>query len=330
MSSEPEETKDSTPEPASTVVLMRPMDGVPFEVFLVRRHRKSRFMANAYVYPGGRLDDTDCEVTLINHCRDYLPEVISDQMNVEGETARGLYVAAVRETFEEAGALLFVEADGTPIDLANPDELDRYELYREALVDEEVTFDQLIGWEDLIISFEKLVYFAHWITPEIEPLRYDTRFFLTRTPEGQELIHDNQETTDSIWITPAEALERYERSELHLAPPTIITLWQLTHFHSIDHVFDYYRDRPVARVLPYPVAQNGTMVLALPGDPDYPEVVHVSVEGPTRLVLESGLWRPVVTDETSFPGPPIEREVLALTSESGDDDDDDDPSQFEV
>ena len=287
--SEPSGTGD--PKQAATVVMMRPCDGVPFEVFLVRRHSKSKFMPDAYVYPGGKMDDEDFEDTMVRHCLGVLGEDAARVFGVSDSKALGLYIAAIREVFEESGALLATENDGAAITYENPDDLDRYETYREALQDEEVSFHQIVGWEDLLLTCDELVYFAHWITPDIEPSRYDTRFFLTRAPVGQQLSHDDKETTDSLWITPRSALARYDGQEFQLAPPTLCTLEMLASFHSIDEALAYYRARTVPTILPHLLSSASNPTLLLPGDPEYPDPVEGDVDKTiTRVFLANGRW----------------------------------------
>jgi 8-oxo-dGTP pyrophosphatase MutT (NUDIX family) len=289
----PEEDKKEgkqLPTPASTVVMLRPSDGVPFEVFMVKRHSTSRFMANAYVYPGGRLDDEDSDEMLLRHCHGVLGEEAAERFALPENEALALYVAAIREVFEESGALFATENDDSAISFADAAELDRYETYREALQDEEVSFHQIVGWEDLILTCGELVYFAHWITPPMEKYRYDTRFFLARAPSGQNLTHDNKEVTDSLWITPAAALATYNGQDFQLAPPTLHTLEALAKFHSIDEALEYYRDRPIPTVKPHLIMDEGNATLLLPGDPEYPHEVDRRVEGGTRVVMANGRW----------------------------------------
>ena len=285
------------PAPAATVVLMREAEGGPFEVFLVKRHGKSKFMANAYVYPGGKLDEADSSDALSYHCRGYLPQALAERLGVDESEALGLHVAALRELFEEAGALYATESNGDEIDFDDESEQERYETYREMLQEGEVDFERIVEWEDLCLRVDALTYFAHWITPDIEPRRYDTRFFLARSPGSQELVHCDRETTDSVWMTPAAAIEAYDGEAFQLAPPTLHTLIQLATFDTIDEVVAHFSEAPIPRVLPKPTSEGSDFILLLPGDADYPvdEATNgqgelIPVEGPTRIVLSGGRW----------------------------------------
>lgn len=283
------------PAPASTIVLMRQKED-DLEIFFVKRHGKARFMANRFVFPGGRMDEEDKETSIGLHCRGYVPQELAERMGVEEEEAVGLHVAGFRELFEEAGALLATESNGDPIDFTSPDELDRYDTYRVTLQEEEVSFNQIIEWEDLTLRMDELLYFAHWITPNVEKHRYDTRFFLARAPAHQTLVHDEVETTDSCWMTPQEAVDGYAAGDLQLAPPTLHILLNLAAYQTVDEVLDHYRGREVPPVEPQPTFEGGTITLLLPGDPEY-KGDEASVEGPTRIAMQDGKWIALVPDK---------------------------------
>ena len=278
------------PTPASTVVLMRPADETPFEVFFVKRHGKARFMANTFVFPGGRMDAPDKSETLEYQCRGFVRQELADRLGLELDDAIAYYITAFRELFEEAGALLATESNGENIDFENPAEAERYDTYRVMLQDDEVNFDQVVGWEDLHLRMDALVYFAHWITPEIESHRYDTRFFLAKAPLDQHLVHDDKETTASYWMSPAEALARYAKGEFLLAPPTVHTLDRLSYFGSIDDVLEHYGKADVPVVQPEPVFDDGALSLVVPGDPAYPDGEATPIDGPTRVTLIDEKW----------------------------------------
>ncbi|MCA9562908.1 MAG: hypothetical protein KC561_05435 [Myxococcales bacterium] len=285
-----ENTSHNEPRDSATVVMMREADGAPFEIFFVRRHAKSSFMANAHVFPGGRLDEEDCSDVIALHGRGFLPQDLAARLDVEEKTAIGLHVAAIREVFEESGALYATESSGDPIDLASEDGRDRYETYRVMLQDGEVDFEQIVGWEDLCLRFDELTYFARWITPEFESKRYDARFFLAKAPDNQRLIHDDKETTDSAWYSPAQALKAYEAGEIQLAPPTKHILEHLSTFESIDAAIAYFSETEIPTVRPQPESVDGVLTLLFPGDPAYPDQEALGVHGATRYTLQDGKW----------------------------------------
>jgi 8-oxo-dGTP pyrophosphatase MutT (NUDIX family) len=143
------------------------------------------------------------------------------------------------------------------------------------------------------ITVADLVPLAHWVTPEIEIRRYDTRFFLARMPAGQVARHDEGETTALEWLSPGEAIARFERRELLLPPPTWTTIRQLAKRSSIDDAMQWAASRPVVRVMPGFFKAGEEVTLTLPGDPTFPPIPGWEVPEETRFVLEDGLrWRP--------------------------------------
>lgn len=236
----------SLPLPAATVVVLRDSESPPFEVLMVKRHDNVAFMAGAYVFPGGRVDDADSSeaASLIES---FPNESRFPDLTPEQEIA--FRVAAVRELSEEAG---------------------------------------------VVVDMREIVPMAHWVTPEVETRRYDTRFFLVRMPHGQEARHDEKETTELAWITPLEAIARCEQDSIMLPPPTWTTLKRLGRFRSIEEVFGWARTTPIMRVQPGFINEAGVRMLTLPGDPLYPAIPGWEVPDDTRFVLEEGKgWKPV-------------------------------------
>jgi 8-oxo-dGTP pyrophosphatase MutT (NUDIX family) len=135
---------------------------------------------------------------------------------------------------------------------------------------------------------------AHWVTPEIETRRFDTRFFLARMPAGQVAKHDEGETTALEWVSPQVAITKFERREFLLPPPTWTTIRQLAKLSSIDHVFEWARSRKIVRVMPGWIKNDTITMLTLPGDPLYPTIPDWEVPEETRFVLEAGArWQPL-------------------------------------
>jgi 8-oxo-dGTP pyrophosphatase MutT (NUDIX family) len=138
-----------------------------------------------------------------------------------------------------------------------------------------------------------LVLIAHWVTPEIESRRYDTHFFIVHMPAGQDARHDEGETTEMAWMTPREAIERCERGEILLPPPTWTTLKRMQRHASVAELFDWARSVAIPRVQPHLIKDKQQTVLTLPGDPTYPTIEGWDVPEDTRFRLEGGRWRPV-------------------------------------
>ena len=136
--------------------------------------------------------------------------------------------------------------------------------------------------------------FAHWVTPEVETRRYDTRFFVARMPAGQEAKHDEGETTALEWLAPNEAIARFERRELLLPPPTWTSIRQLAKRSSIDDVFAWARRQEIVRVMPGFRKTDSEFMLMLPGDPLVPALPGWETPEETRFILQDGVrWQPL-------------------------------------
>lgn len=207
-----------TPAEAATIVLLRDAVDGP-EVFLQRRGAGASFMAGAYVFPGGTVDDTD---------RAMPPELVT----TPDADDLAMRIAAIREAFEEAGILLGIRA-GEPITadwLATGSAMGA----RTRLHDRSDPFDwrDWLAAEGVVLSTDALTTTSRWITPEAEPRRFDTWFFLARAPEGQDPDHDEVEMVDSLWARPADALADADRGRVVLVPPTRKNLEALVPFAS--------------------------------------------------------------------------------------------------
>jgi hypothetical protein len=144
------------------------------------------------------------------------------------------------------------------------------------------------------LSLDAIEPFGHWVTPEIEIRRYDTRFFLARMPEGQQATHDAGETVALEWWSPADAVERCRRGEIMLPPPTWTTLAQIGRCGSVDEAWAWARGRRIWRVEPHFTRGQDATVIRLPGDPLFPAPEGWEPPEETRFVLEEGRgWRPV-------------------------------------
>lgn len=277
----------AVPRPASTVALLR-MAGSRLEVFLVRRHDTIAFMGGAHVFPGGRVDETD-------RLRD--PHAVCD--DVEGavrrldllspEEAIASYVAAARELFEEAGVLL-ARRGGAGMVSIDGDTVDRFDSYRRALVSQALSVRDVLEREGLRLALDALALAAHWVTPEIEAKRFDTRFFFALAPQNQGASHDVLESTSGAWFTPADAVERCRRGDIALPPPTWTTLRLLSRFDTAEEAWTWAQTCPVPRIEPgFVVREDGMRLVTLPGDPLCPPVEGFHAEE-TRFLLKDGRW----------------------------------------
>ncbi|GAA5177723.1 hypothetical protein GCM10023322_03130 [Rugosimonospora acidiphila] len=202
------------PRPAATVLLLRS----PYEVYLVRRAASMAFAAGMYAFPGGTVDPRDAGTDL-----DWVAP--PERLGLPADEARAVVCAAVREVFEETGVLLAgASADTVLADVSTVE----WEHARRAVEAREVGFAELLRERGLVLRGDLLAAWSRWITPEFEPRRYDTYFFLARLPEGQLTRHIGTEASHSVWAAPADT------AELPMLPPTRTTLDQLADYRSID------------------------------------------------------------------------------------------------
>jgi 8-oxo-dGTP pyrophosphatase MutT (NUDIX family) len=238
-----------TPRPAATIVLLR--DGIDaLEVLLLRRSRSAGFVPGAYVFPGGRVDGADGDAELSSRVDGLTTKAAGQRLSLQHDeaTAMAYYVAALREAFEETGILVGRRADGSPPPTAARS--GTVDALRDDVMEDRITFTQALDRMGCRIDGEAVAYVAHWITPEAEPRRYDTRFFAARVAPGAEPIVDPREMTDAIWVTPAEALRRHNEGDLPLVFPTLKTLEQLAPYASTGQALDELGSRPVSAMLP--------------------------------------------------------------------------------
>jgi 8-oxo-dGTP pyrophosphatase MutT (NUDIX family) len=268
--------------PAATVVVLRAGANVPFEVLMVRRSDQVAFMAGAYVFPGGRVDDTDAAEPA-SAC-DGLPLTPRYADQTPDLEAR-FRVAAIRELLEEAGVLL-ARRDGAMADDALAAAMRSTAPAKDPIV-------AYLSARGLRVALDAVMPFAHWVTPEIETRRYDTRFLLARVPAGQPASHDARETTALEWMAPGEATERAASGEIMLPPPTWTTLRQLGGFASIDAAWDWASTAPIVRIQPGFFKDGDTTVLTLPGDRAHPAPAGATPFPATRFeLIQGGGWRP--------------------------------------
>jgi 8-oxo-dGTP pyrophosphatase MutT (NUDIX family) len=163
------------------------------------------------------------------------------------EEALGFVAAALREAFEETGILL---ARADPASPSRIDDEGALSVARRALLDGVATLRQLAVGNGVRLAGDSLAYLAHWITPLPEPRRYDTRFFLALAPEGAECDAHGEEMTDALWCGPAEVVERFERGEMKMLPPTVHTLRRLAEFATAGDALAAFRDADVPPITP--------------------------------------------------------------------------------
>lgn len=249
------------PRPAATVLTLRDVEN-GYEILMLRRNARSDFVAGAYVFPGGAVDDDD----RLDVSFGLSDEVASARLGVNGG-GLAYYVAALRELFEEAGLLIVCRGDGTPVRFNETRDLERLAARRRALNAGELRFVDLMRSEEILLDLRGVAYLAHWITPVGLPRRYDTRFFVALAPSGQRATHDAGETVADRWLRPKDALAAHERGELEMMFPTVKNLESIARFETALEVISHARALgPVATVAPRVVEREGALVVLLPGD----------------------------------------------------------------
>ncbi|MGW3470239.1 NUDIX hydrolase [Saccharopolyspora sp. NPDC000995] len=251
----------AAPKDAATVMLLRNGATGP-EVFLQRRVKGMPFAGGMTVFPGGGVDNRDADASVVWSGPD--ADWWAERFGCSPDVARALVSAAVRETFEEAGVLLAGPDHTTVVG-----DTSRYADARAALVSREVSLAKFLADEGLVVRADLLRPWANWVTPEGEPRRYDTRFFLAAMPEGQRADAVTTEATEAYWATPNQALEDFEQGRCHLLPPTRVTLSELAECGSLLAAFA--AERTLDKILPKLVRRNGRWHAVLPGEPGFKE-----------------------------------------------------------
>ena len=249
---------------ASTVLLVRDREssgGV--EVFMERRHIESDFVGGAYVFPGGSVDPEDRIPDGL--CRGLDDREASARLGID-HGGLAFWVAAIRECFEEAGVLLAYGPGGELLDFADPATEDRFRDLRNDLNAGTTGLIELAEREGLELATDRMHYWGHWITPEGQPRRYDTRFFIAQAPENQTAAHDDWELVHSAWVTPAEAIERAVRRDWMIIFPTLVNLEQLGDLGRAEDALAWAASAPE---LPAMVPRVLGDRIVLPGDEGY-------------------------------------------------------------
>ena len=228
---------------------------------MVRRHIRSDFAADVFVFPGGKVDDADRDPQARSVCDEGSGDALTDGM-------RALRLAGIRELFEEAGVLIASREDGKVVEFGGADG-SLFEDYRRSVQDGEMSIVDVARVEGLTIETHRLLPFSRWITPPISHRRFDTHFFLALAPEGQEPLHDARETTAGLWIGPRDALNRYHAGDFPLVFATEKHLERLAAFPTVEPLLASTAKADLTPVMPRPIEVDGEMQFLLPGDEGY-------------------------------------------------------------
>ncbi|MET7365369.1 NUDIX hydrolase [Streptomyces sp. NPDC005566] len=257
------------PRRAATVMLLRDgpsgTDTTGPAVHMLRRRTSMAFAGGAYAYPGGGVDPRDDD-HLVGWAGPSL-EHWAERLGVETVTeAQAVVCAAVRETYEEAGVLLAgPTADTVVSDTTGAD----WEADREALVARELSFAAFLDRRGLVLRSDLLGAWARWITPEFEPRRYDTWFFVAALPEGQRTRNASTEADRTVWISPGEAADGYDKGELLMMPPTVATLRALRPYGTAAEALKAADSQDLTPVLAQARMEGDALVLSWPGHEEF-------------------------------------------------------------
>ena len=276
---------------AATVIILRDSPA-GLEVFLVKRHGLSDVLGGAYVFPGGKLDESDlqlAEATHLDQSATQLHAALAEP-DLKPDVARGLFVAALREAFEECGVLF-----------AHGAAQSHSQQLAQAL-QQGSGFNQVLADLQLRLQTNAVAPWSRWVTPKMPSIsskRFDTRFFVAALPAGQIASHDNVETTQSVWLKPRTALEQYWSRDIEMAPPQIMTLAHLSRFADVAGALAAARSGAPFLVQPEPFDDAGERVLTYPGD-NWHSVRTRAMPGPTRLRYRNKRFEPESGFEALF------------------------------
>jgi 8-oxo-dGTP pyrophosphatase MutT (NUDIX family) len=255
---------------------------------MLRRNLDSEFVAGVYVFPGGSVDRDDRGEAAEDLSRGLTDAAASAILGVESG-GLSFWVAALRECFEEAGVLVAEPVDAvgsdavgsdaggtaTLLDTSDPEVGRRFAAYRDAVNEGSIRLTDVCRAENLRLATDTVHYVSHWITPELAPRRYDTRFFVTVAPAGQVASHDDGETIATIWVRPADALARQDAGDIELLPPTIANLRSIEGFTSAAQVMAWASTvTDVITILPVVLIEDGRVLILRPGDEGYEEALE--------------------------------------------------------
>ncbi len=257
------------PRDSATVILARDARDThsSLEVFMLERVLKADFAGGAYVFPGGTFDDGDLDPSLIDLTDGPGVHDAAALMDAPPERALAFYLCAIRETFEESGALLARRAATGELVGHDPS----LQSARAKLNDGSMKLKQFADDNGLRFAADLLHPFSRWVTPDASPKRYDTRFFVAEFPDdthAHALLHDDIESQSSRWIRPTDALEQHKDGRFSIIFPTRVTLTQLARYATVADLIAAIPGRDLTPVSPQIVQIGEAIKITIPGDPE--------------------------------------------------------------
>lgn len=246
------------PRLAATLMLARDSDE-GLQLFMVARHRQIEFASGALVFPGGSVEPDDADRRL--HKRAEGADTVDAAMVP-------VLVAAAREAFEECGVLFARTEPGGPL-VTGDRAVALGMTYRHSMETREIGFVEMIEKEDLVLALDRLVHFAHWVTPPHMPKRFDTHFFLAEAPHDHILYHDGRESVDSVWITPRQVCEDAEADRRTVLFPTRLNVEKVARNRTVSAALSAARNAKVVSVRPLSETAGDGRLLRIPEEADY-------------------------------------------------------------
>ena len=234
--------------------------------------------SGAWVFPGGLVDAEDRSLHAL--CEGQDDAQCSAILGVE---SGGLdyVVAALRESFEEAGLLFAQPANsgGVALGQLTPGlTAEKLAVGRAAVHARALDFAHWLRGLELRLSADRLTYLSHWITPLGRAKRFDTRFFVAELPAHQVPAHDGSETVDHAWFAPAAALE--QAGVLKLMTPTLATLELLKRYASVQAFLGWARSpREITPIMPRMAGGAQGLRPVAPDEPAFAEIAWLDPQG---------------------------------------------------
>ena len=263
---------------AATVMLIR--DRPDIEVLLLRRNTRSVFVGDMWVFPGGGVDEADRDVSLfpLVHGLDMTEAV----KRLGTNDAPAYWIAAIRETFEEAGVLVAVDSSGAALDqadLASSANLG----WRDRLNGGSTSMRELVDKTGYTLDGSQFEYAARFVTPVGPRRRYDARFFVAQMPENQVASVDNDEAVSHIWIRPEDAIDQHQRGAMAMMTPTVACLRRLTRYAKSSEAIGVARLGSVNEQMRVELDSDGANRIVFADEPGYDTADRVSELGWMRF-----------------------------------------------
>ena len=248
--------KPSVPVPAATVLVVRD-NNEQIEVFMLKRASRTNF-GGAWVFPGGKLDADDRLKDIEDICFGLDDKEASKKLNTP-EGGIHYWIACIRECFEESGILLAYRKNGELVSHTSDDESKNIKGYRKQLLNGEPVFLDMMKELNMQLATDQLAYISHWVTPEIEKKRYNTRFFIAKSP-AQKADHDGFEGVDSKWVNPEQALQDMKQGKFPIIMPTIKSLEFVANYKTTNELLELNKNntyKNIPTIEPKFIIENG-------------------------------------------------------------------------